>query len=348
MLKYLIKLGIYAAILWLVVWYGIPLIHQEILVQYKNTEELNTSKKNEEKTPDTVAKNETTVLGERTLGERTKKISESISEITRKAEEKIETTIKNLPSPEEVISNVIETVTSGKEESQPLPEMEKYVAERIGSRYRWGIAITNSPAYDTDMNHIGYIQGGTIVEQLSSQLFPEGYISKCSYVKTGEWQELKVYLYDKDIILFNEPLSESRENDRALLIKYCTLYGQREELRSKLYNELLKRNPYLPAYQRVREELSDFQKQNEVLKTAHQAAEGAQRVSLEDQLRKRKPKTSQLVAQYEEIKAQYDKWSEVNLGSGKNINIPKIPELEEIEKEMESIREEVHKIVPGL
>lgn len=352
MLKYFIKLAIFAAVLLFIIYWFIPEMQQTAPDAYKKLEYLVVphAPQKEEKGPTNVASTKT--VEPKSFRESTKEaIDGGISGISKTVEE-IGAAIKNIPSPEIVISNIIEVVaTELAPSSTPPPpekEREKYVLERKGYTYRWGVTVTNTPAYNDINEVIGYLKGGTVVEVISSQLFPGGYFSKCKYVKNEEWQDLKVNVYDKDIVFFKDSLYDSNDESRRLLVNYCTLYGQREELIDKMYNDALKRNPYLPAYKRIQNELSDFKKQDDELIEARQNAEGAKRVSLEDELRKRKTKRAQLIQQRDDLQKQYEKWVNDNLGTGANKKTPKTPEIEAIEIKMASMREDVWKIVPGL
>lgn len=214
--------------------------------------------------------------------------------------------------------------------------------------YNWGVVVTNSFFYDETMKVTGILAGGTVVESKSLRLIPDGRVAECFYLTDRKWNYNTVHLYESDLVLFDVPYEKAPKETRDLIVEYCRLLGRHEELRAKLYKDVMQRNPHLQEYKTVTAELNEFVRKAKKAQAEFENSSGSQRMALMDQLRKYKAEEAGILRRYNDVKAKYDSWKTENLGDGKTGKSPKTAEMQSIENKLQTMRPAVNEIVPGL
>lgn len=219
--------------------------------------------------------------------------------------------------------------------------------------YVWGIVVTNSYFYTADLKRTGIMVGGTVVAKKRSVLDNKtdlGMMAECCYLKEDRhWVYEPVWVCEADLVMFDGTYEKAPVKQRDILVQYCRLMGRYEEGKAQLMRELLKRNPHFAAYQQAAKTYRDFVRKAKAMTAEYKKSEGAQREKMGDELRRMKGQEVTLKKQYEEIKPKYEEWKEVNITSlEKTGRLPKTPELQKLEKQIEALRPAVQEIVPGL
>ena len=254
-------------------------------------------------------------------------------------------------------SNALASAASAASESAaPASEVESEPQEPAPGAvlnpdpgYNWGIVVTNSFFYDAQMKPQGIMLGGTVVARKSSRLLPDGNVAECCYLKEGRlWVYDTVHIYEADLVLFDMPYDKSDPEQRDLLIEYCRLYGLHEAEKARLYKNMSQRNPHLSAHQETAKAYREFLARAKEVHEEHEAATGARRSALQDQLRKMKGQEMEVKRRYEEAKAQYDAWKQQNVTAPAEAGRLKTPEMQTLENQMNALRPAVQEIVPGL
>lgn len=214
--------------------------------------------------------------------------------------------------------------------------------------YGWGLVVTNSFAYDKEMNRLGILSGGTVVSRKNSELKMYGYVSECFYLKERKWQSDTMLLYEADLVMFDGTYEEANVEQRNLLIKYCQTLARYEELRAEAYKNALRRNPHLEAYKKTMEEYNDFFRKANAAKAALPQSVGAVRTKLIDDLRRYRAEESIIVKKFKEVKERYEAWKIEHVGSYKNPKISKSVDILNLETALNAMKPRVQMIVPGL
>lgn len=249
---------------------------------------------------------------------------------------------------EGVESTVLDEATAAQPAAVQEDEEDPQMAQNKDPGYNWGLVVTNSFFYDASMKMTGILAGGTVVESKSLRLLPDGRVAECFYLIDGKWNSDTVHLYESDLVLFEETYEKAPKASRDLLIEYCCLLGRHDELRAKLYKDMVQRNPHLQEYKDATTEVNEFVKKAKQAHADFEKASGSQRMELMDLLRKYKAEEAGILRRYNEVKIKYDSWKTENLGDGRTGRSLKTPEMQSIENKLNAMRPTVHEIVPGL
>ena len=214
--------------------------------------------------------------------------------------------------------------------------------------YPWGIVVTNSFYYDSAMQRIGILAGGTVVARKQSLIKKDGYVAECFYLINRSWQDETIYLYEADLVMFDVTYQVADKEQRDLLVEYCRTKGMLEELRSKAYKEALRRNPYFEQYKNVVEESKAFTQKTRDAKEEFDTASGDRRSVLADQLRQYQAEEVVIMQRYNALKEPYDTWKTQNIGDEKTPRITKTIEIQNLENRLNGMSEAVQELVPGL
>jgi hypothetical protein len=243
-------------------------------------------------------------------------------------------------------TKVEESVTNERIESLPPTEIDPLAALNGEPGYPWGIVVTNSFFYDSNMSKKGVLPGGTVVSCKRKDTHPSGYIYECHYLANRAWRPETVIIFEADLVVFNTTYRDANKEQRNLLIEYCKLYGRLEELRGAEIQALLNRNPYMNEYKKVAVEYQEFNNKVNAAMEEVKTAEGVKRSNLLDELRKQRYAQQELGARFKEISEKYTRWKEENVTP--RMGSVTTPEMNEIQRLMNRLRPEVEKIVPGL
>ncbi len=347
MVRFLIQVVLSFFFLAFVVWFGIPVLKEKAPSAYGRL---------------------VAVVTDGTVGNR---ISEVVETIEKKLEQNVKAVSENL-SPIEIpeikvtippILNSEESQDVGSTLSNSLtsPNGNFPVVEDVGEiaqdpmaalnsdpGYPWGIVVTNSFYYDSKMNRMGILAGGTVVERKQSKLEIDGQVAECFYLIDRTWRNETLYLYESDLVMFECAYQAADKTQRDILVEYCRTRGMLEELRGKAYKEALRKNPYFEQYRNVSEELKTFTQKARQTKEAFDLASDEKRSVLMDQLRRYKAEETGIMQRYKAAKEPYDTWKAQNIGEEKTPRITKTVEIQNLENRLEGMREAVQELVPGL
>ncbi len=289
---------------------------------------------------------------EQTVGKNVKAISENLPNVEIP---EIKLALPQVFSQEETkaISTTTNRLTTQDENSPNINDVAEIPIDTKAALnkdpgYPWGIVVTNSFYYDSSMQRIGILAGGTVVECKQSQVQVDGYVSECFYLIDRSWHYETVYLYESDLVKFNVTYQGAEKTQRDTLVEYCQTKGLLEELRSKAYKEALRKNPYFEQYKTVTEEYKAFAQKARQTKEEFDQAKEARRSVLMDQLRQYKADETAIMQRYKAVKEQYDTWKSQNIGEEKTPRISKTIEMQNLENKLNAMRESVQGLVPGL
>jgi len=185
----------------------------------------------------------------------------------------------------------------------PLPENLK----PSGRHQTWGLTKTRliTAAYD--------LQGGTFLEYPNVNANPLG----AFYFANGKWNG-PVAVSADNVTLFGGTLDDAEREDLRVLQRYFFLRGQLDNpapVAAAAPNpipENISANPHFEEYKAVTKEYLDFQERTKALTAQRDAARGAARNKLIDELRVMQQDEAALVRKYNAVKRKYDDWKAKN------------------------------------
>lgn len=231
-------------------------------------------------------------------------------------------------------------------EKQKLAKNDPFFALNQDPGYAWGIVMTNSFVYDTEMKRIGIFLGGTVISRKRLKATKNGYISECFYLKKREWESETIFLYENDLVIFDCTYEEADVEQRNLLIKYYRTLAQYEEKRAQAYKQALRRNPHFDAYKQSINDYNAFFRRAKDANAALSQSAGPARAKLIDELRNCRANEPSVISRFKETKKRYYAWKEEHIGNGEHVKIPKTSDIQELETALQTMRPSVQMIIP--
>jgi len=243
------------------------------------------------------------------------------------------------PEPRSPIVPAQQTVAQ--EPSQPAPPPP----EPAGPVYDWGLLAETTNSYTAAGISNGRLPGGTVVERISTHESSHGTLLRCRILRDQRWGA-SVYIPATAVIMFAGPYVEAPKEDRELLVRYFTLRGKIADRSSSLRDQAIRSNPHFLDYQKAAKALTEFNASAKDLVAKRDAATGAARTQLADQLRKLKGQEAQILHNFRRAEEPYKRWRARN--DDGSAAIAGDSQINAWENEMQALEPRVRGMVGGL
>ncbi len=171
----------------------------------------------------------------------------------------------------------------------------------------WGLTLTCAAYYSLSGANRGQLPGGAIMDIEDSRNTSKGDMSMGRVERDNAM--LGPYLVaNVDLVRFNVARSEVPPETIAILKQYYGLKGKMDQRVADLKKQAASINPYAAAYGAAVKKYNDFGEREKQLTAQRDAASGAERMRLVDQLRGMLPESQKLLRTVEAAKTQYNGW----------------------------------------
>ncbi len=347
MVRFLIQFFLSFAFWAFVVWFGLPILKEKAPVTYGRLVDFVADVTFGKRISEAVE------IVEKKIGQNVKAASDNLSPVENPEIKERRPPISSPEDPKNEVFTPPNRLTPQNENISVVEDVGEIPQDAIAALnndpgYPWGIVVTNSFYYDSKMNRMGILAGGTVVERKQSKLEMDGQVAECFYLIDRTWRNETLYLYESDLVMFECTFQAADKTQRDLLVDYCRTKGMLEELRGKAYKEALRKNPYFEQYRNVSEELKTFTQKARQTKEAFDLASDEKRSVLMDQLRRYKAEETGIMQRYKAAKEPYDTWKAQNIGEEKTPRITKTVEIQNLENKLNGMSGAVQELVPGL
>ena len=234
------------------------------------------------------------------------------------------------------------TTTESKPPDATTPGNSPYPAPAPGCT-AWGLTLASASYYSLSGENRGKLPGGTIMD------IDEGRNSSKGDMSLGRVERnnamLGPYLVaNADLVRFNVPRSEVPVENIATLKQYYFLKGTLDQRLTDLKQQAVGANPFAAAYGEAVQKYNEFGTREKQLVTKRDAASGAERMRLMDQLREMIPENQRLLRAVNESKEKYNKWKAANPAAA-TPDLASDPQALELKKQLAALEPQVKEIV---
>ena len=239
--------------------------------------------------------------------------------------------------------DAVETPAINTRRLPPLPENLK----PSGRHQTWGLTKTRVAT------SAGNLEGGTFLEYPNVNATP----LNAFYFANGRWNGPVAVPADK-VTFFGGTLDDAEREHLRILQRHFSLLGQLENpppvavAVPAAIPQNVAANPHFEDYKAVSKEVLDFQERTKELTAQRDAARGAARDKLMNDMRVMKQDEAALMRRYETVKRRYDDWKAKNPAPPTVAPPPPVPpppldpaRVAEIRAELQQLAPEVEKIL---
>ena len=201
-------------------------------------------------------------------------------------------------------------VSAPPEESDDTPPVLQGInlASR-GDKPTWGVTHQRTSYYKTNGARLGHVQGGTLISFKEMRPSSKGMMVACQLLTDGSSND--VYLVSsKDVCLFTGSYAQLTSRQIDALKTYYTLNGKISQRKTELLQVSASKNPFFTAYNAAYTVYTAQIDKAKELTVQRDRATGAEKSSLEDQLREMKMAETRLKAEYEDEHLKFRTWKE--------------------------------------
>lgn len=199
-----------------------------------------------------------------------------------------------------------EEMGSGLQETEPPPRPRGAEAG-----YDWGVLAESTPCYNSSGAVSGRLNGGVVVEKISSHDSSRGVMLRCRVLENQVWRN-DVFIPEKAVVVFSGPYARAPEAERAEVIHFLALKAKIEDRRKSLKELAVKANPHFKDYQRVAKELLAVQADSKKLTAQRDEAAGPERSRIDDELRSMKFRAASVEREFSRVEKDYKRWKTGN------------------------------------
>jgi len=176
----------------------------------------------------------------------------------------------------------------------------------------WAVVRTvDARAYNRAGKYLRAIPPGTLVDVLDIRDTRVGQLIVCKVLYQGA-EVNDVVLMAKDLELRPGALASANPKEKDLRVLQAQVLGQIRDRESDLLEAASKNNPYYAEYKRIQEEYLTFARKAEELTKQRDAATGADKMRIADELRAMKGDDIRLGQTYKAAKQKYQDWKKQN------------------------------------
>jgi hypothetical protein len=219
-----------------------------------------------------------------------------------------------------------------KESDVTAPEAGQAAGVASGTK-RWGVVkVPEAKVYDKRGRFLAHVAAGTTLDISAVIKADAGLFALASVISSSNTYE-EALVATKDLDIMAGALDAVRERERDLRCAKARVMAELAQRQGNDAKYLRKDNPVAGEYARVRQQYVDYLKNARALKAKREAAQGAERMRIEDQLRVLKSDDVRLGMAYQKAKQKFDDWNNAH------------PEPTGLEKEeVDELREQVTRI----
>ena len=192
---------------------------------------------------------------------------------------------------------------------EPPPMSLDEIPQSPGEVVRWGVLSLNAPAYRKDGTRLETpAPGGTLVEISKLTFSSKGEeLALCRAWGDGEWTA-PVLIPTASIAMFAGTRAGVLAEDLRSLMEYCRINAALSARKATLEREAADANPYAAEIRRLAAENKSLSAKAADLRKRRDAASGAVRAALADELRAIVAKSTSVSAELKDKIPRYEKW----------------------------------------
>jgi len=206
------------------------------------------------------------------------------------------------------------------------------------------MTITCASYYALSGENRGQLPGGSIIDIEDSRSTDKGVDMSMGRVERDNSMAGPYLVANVNLVRFNVSRSDVPADSIATLKQYYGLKGKLDQRIADLKKQAVGANPYAAAYGEAAQKYNDFGTREKQLTARRDAASGAERMHLVDQLREMIPEGQRLLRAVEDTKAKYNKWKAANPNAAM-IDIAGDGQAEELRKQIAALEPQVKEIV---
>ena len=172
----------------------------------------------------------------------------------------------------------------------------------------WGVTLLNAPVFEKDgKRRAETLPGGTLVEQTAATSSSKGEMALCRFWRGSGWAG-PFLVATADLVRFPGGRDEVDADELEVLLRYAELNARAEERRKELTRRGVDANPHTAPLRRLKEEYDAAGAEAGRLTKKRDAARGAERIRLGDELRRVKEQEPRMRRELESLTRQYEAW----------------------------------------
>ena len=200
----------------------------------------------------------------------------------------------------------------------------------------WGVTLLQAPFFEKDgKRREETLPGGTLVEQVGITSSSKGEMALCRIWRGSGWSG-PFLIATADLIRFPGGRDQVDADELDLLLRYAGLNARVEERKKELARRSVDANPHAAPLRQLKEKYDAAKAEAERLTRARDAAKGAERIRLGDELRRVKEREPRMRREIETVTRQYEAWK-ANLATPA-ADPAKDREIQAIQSQMEALR----------
>ena len=207
----------------------------------------------------------------------------------------------------------------------------------------WGMTLTSASYYSLSGENRGRLPGGAIMDIQDTRSSSKGDMSE-GRVERDNTMVGPYLVAVSDLVRFNVPRSEVPAETITLLKQYYGLKGKLDQRIIDLKKQAVIANPCAAAYGEAVQKYNAFGEREKLLTAKRDAATGADRMRLMDQLRELIPESQRLLRAVESTKADYNKWKAANPG----VSMPDPAadaQVQDLQKQIAALEPQVKQVI---
>ena len=227
-------------------------------------------------------------------------------------------------------------------EAAPTPGNSPYPPPTPGCA-SWGLTITSASYYSLSGENRGKLPSGTIMDVEDGRNSSKGDMSQ-GRVERSNTMAGPYLIANTDLVRFNVPRGEVAIENITTLKQSYALNGALDQRLADLKQQATAANPFATAYGAAVQKYNDFGTHEKALVAKRDAATGADRMLLMDQLRAMIPESQRLLRAVNDSKEKYNKWKAANPAAA-TPDLASDPQTQELQKQIAALEPQVKEIV---
>ncbi len=176
----------------------------------------------------------------------------------------------------------------------------------------WGVTLNHAPFFEKDgKRRDETLPGGTLVEQIATTTSSKGEMALCRVWRGSSWSG-PYLVATADLLRFGGGRDEVDADEFDVLLRYAGLNARAEARRRELVRLSVDANPHTAPLRRCKEAYDAARGEADRLTRARDAARGAERVRIVDELRRVKEQEPRMRRELESLARQYEDWKANN------------------------------------
>ena len=176
----------------------------------------------------------------------------------------------------------------------------------------WGVTLNHAPFFEKDgKRRDEMLPGGTLVEQVATTTSSKGEMALCRVWRGSSWSG-PYLVATADLLRFSGGRDEVDADEFDVLLRYAGLNARAEARRRELVRLSVDANPHTAPLRRCKEAYDAARGEADRLTRARDAARGAERVRIVDELRRVKEQEPRMRRELESLARQYEDWKANN------------------------------------